>query len=222
MEAAKPEVLALVEGWLRESCPETVDMKGVHIFARLCELSVCTYKDAGAIRCHPGREYLSKLVGWSVTKVSRFTSKLRDYGVLKKYQPSLFNPTKQGWDKLTNVYTVPLLTPLRIKQLAVILKLKLGARMYLFPSPRKKEEKGTCVRKPGQTPYVPVSRVAEEVYARIMDMGKSVEPAVEIQTGNVAMNALLNRFAKLGGGQGEKAVSENAREDAATTSTRAV
>src|SRR5262245_21082989 len=123
MEAAKPEVLALVESWLREACPETLDMKGVHLVARLCELSVWTFKDSGVVRCHPGRQYLAHLVGWSVTKVSRFTSKLRDWGILRKYQPRTFDPVQQQWLPSTSVYSLPFLTGVRIRQLAWVLKI---------------------------------------------------------------------------------------------------
>jgi hypothetical protein len=186
---AKPEVLALVESWLRELCPETLDMKGIHVLARLCELSVFTYKDSGAVRCHPGRQYLAELVGWSVTKVSRFTSKLRDYGVLKKYQPRTFNTQKQQWDTSTNVYAIPLLTPLRIKQLAVTLKLKLGARMYLFPSKKKKEEKESCV----QPPRVK-HPILQKLLTRFANLGKAPITQREPLPKIVETNPLLKQW----------------------------
>lgn len=194
---AKPEVLALVESWLRDA-PETLDIKGLHILTRMCALSVDTFKDTGVARCHPGRQYLANLVGWSVTQVSRFTSKLRDYGIVRKYQPRIFNEQKQRWDTLTTVYTLTLLTPLRIKELAVALGIKLGARMYLFPNLKKKEKKESCVQHAVRRAYVPVSRVAEHVYGRIMSLGKNAETKGEIHTGDVKRDAELNRFAKLG------------------------
>lgn len=194
----KPEVLALVEGWLREQCPETPDMKAVHIFARICELSLVTFKDSGTIKCHPGRQYLAHLVNWSVTKVSRTLSKLKTYGALKSFQPRSFDPKKQAWVPSTNVYTVPLLTPLRVKQLAVAMRLKLGARMFLFSSSERKKENKTCVQPILRKPSI-VGHVARQVYARVMNMAKGAEePKVKINTGNAALNGLLNRFATLG------------------------
>lgn len=220
MEAAKPEVLALVESWLREVCPETLDMKEVHLVARLCELSVWTYKERGMTQCHPGRAYLSALVGWSVTKVSRFTSKLRDWGILRKYQPRMFNTEKQQWEPSTAVYAIAFLGLARVRQLAALLKIDLAHMKK--ESSQEKREKESCVQISGRKSPVPAGHVARQVYRRLLDMGKNGEPEVVIHTGNVAMNAVLNRFARLGKGQSLQVKSDSAHDCPASASARTV
>lgn len=162
------KALALVESWLQEACPETLGMKGVHLIAKIAELCVWTFKDAGTPQCHPGRAYLSSLVGWSVTKVSRFTSKLKEYKLLQKHQPRLFDPERQQWMPLTTVYSLPFLTRARIRQLASILNIDVRARMN-ETSFFKKKEKKSCVRGSIQTK----NPILQKLLNRFANLGKT-------------------------------------------------
>jgi hypothetical protein len=178
------EATALVESWLREVCPETISTKGVHLFAKICELSVYNFRDTGTLECHPGRAYLGRLVGWSVTKVSRLTSKLKKFGTLVSRQPRLL--TKDGWITLTNVYTVPLLTKERVRQLARLLGVDLRAHMPSRTSQSKKKEIKACVR-----PVIPLLK-------KWMERGRGfVFPDFSFLK-NEGRRATLERFARLG------------------------
>lgn len=196
---ANPEVIALVEQWLHEFCPQTVDIKTVHIFAKLAELSIYNFRDKKAAECHPGRAFLGALVGWSVTKVSRATGKLKSFGVLRSFQPRLFDKEKGKWIPLTSIYSIPFLGRIKIRQLAAILKVKLPARMHSNSSFLKKVEdsKRACVQPPNAR-FTPVAQVAKTVFNRLMGLATKQEPEREIRTGNVARDKFLNRFARLG------------------------
>lgn len=195
---ANPEALSLVEKWLGEVCPQTLDQKSVHIVAKLSELAVWTYKDKGVAQCHPGRAFLASLVNWSVSKVSRLTSKLKKWGILTKVQPRLYEKATGNWQTLTTVYSLTFLTPARIKQLASVLGIALAHMKAPFFKTKEKREK-SCEHRTVRKVASVVGNVAREVYARVMNMAKgNEEPKGEIKTSNIAMNALLNRFATLG------------------------
>ncbi len=209
MSEVNTEALALVEKWARETCPQqTLTMKEIHVLYKLCELSIWTFKDKGVAQCHPRRQYLADLVGWGVTKVSRCTSFLRDLKLLKKQQPRVFNQQEQRWEPLPTIYRVSFLGLTKIRQLAWILKIDIRAHMtFSFPKTGKKENE-SCVQPKPRKPSI-VGNIARQVYQRVMNMSKSIEePKGEIKTSNIALNGLLNRFANLGKGQGEVALTQ--------------
>lgn len=144
MSGSRQEAIAGVEGWLREHCRQTIQTKTVHIFLKICELILFTYRDTGQLTCHPGRQYLGGLVGWEKTKVSRQLGTLIKCGALQAWQPRAY---KDGvYIPLTNEYTVPILTPWRLRWLARLLGVDLRARMPEKSSHKKKESLQACVQ----------------------------------------------------------------------------
>lgn len=191
---ANPEALSLVEKWLAEVCPQTLAMKELHIIAKLAELSVWTFKDAGVAQCHPGRQFLADLVAWSVSKISRLTSKLEGWGVLRKYQPRSFDQAKQQWVPSTTVYTLPFLTRAKIRQLAWILKIDVRARMTSTSFFKKKEEENSCVQSPVRRASAPSGHVAKRAYQRLLNLGKTTATPNEPLPKMVGTHPLLRKW----------------------------
>jgi hypothetical protein len=147
----------LVESWVQEQVPVSLSTKAVHILLELYTLALYTYRDRGRAECHPGREHLAGLVGWSIWQVSRLTSRLRRWQLLTAHQDHAYLPATGEWVHSTNTYTIMGFTEARIRQLAAVLGVRLpaprgGARMLRtsFTLPEKKKD-STCERSGWQT-----------------------------------------------------------------------
>jgi hypothetical protein len=75
----------------------------IHLLDQLAYLSSITAAKSptGAAYCYPGRAWLARQLGVSISTISRYTSHLKALGVLRKFQR---RPELGKWQ--TNIYTL--------------------------------------------------------------------------------------------------------------------